>query len=264
MNLHTAHRGIEGEASRRGDRVTERLPLPELIDGRADDLSRYRDRHGARRNEHDVPALQPYVVSGDAPEQIRVPVERAGEVSAAPHLDVTERPVLGRPAGRVQRRENRARACHLVGAGAGDLSNHEDLDGSYLGDRYLELCRGASTTSDPGIHPAQPRVELILELAHGQVGHVDLPDLRDNDETLAGHFEAMGQLHVAGEDQDQHVARAQAVVLVDRPRHDGIELGAAPPEHVQPEDLEFLRRLGQGIGAQGIGDELGRVGQDPE
>ena len=62
----------------------------------------------------------------------------------------------------------------------------------------------------------EPRRHELLELAEREVGDVDLPDLRHDDEALARDVERVAGLHVAGEDEHEPVAGAEAVVGVDR------------------------------------------------
>jgi hypothetical protein len=97
----------------------------------------------------------------------------------------------------------------------------------------------------------------VLELAHGEVGHVELPGLGDHDESLARHLQHVGLLNVTGQDEDQDVARAELVVLVHRARVHRLELGREPAEGLDAEDLELgrlhrLEGIGERIGAQGV------------
>ncbi len=122
------------------------------------------------------------------------------------------------------------------------------------------LVRGVRASAHPGIHPAQPIVELIFQLAHGQIGHVHLAHLGNHDEPLAGHVQGVRLLHVAGEDQYQHVARAQPIILVHRARLHRLEPGRGSPKRLQSEQLEaatlqHAERIGQRVGPGGIGSD---------
>ena len=136
----------------------------------------------------------------------------------------------------------------------------------------LVVAFGAS--ADTGIDPAEPAVELVLELAQGEVGDIDLAHLGDDDEALAGHVEGVGLLDVAGQDEDQHVAGAQPVVLVHRPGCAGwnrvdVRRKVSSPEKLEP-GAAGRQRIGQRVGPggvrlhkpEGVENLLQRVGDD--
>ena len=163
---------------------------------------------------------------------------------------------LGGAAGQVERGEDGAGARDLVGAGPGHVADHEDLVGPEPRDGDLKPGGGAGPPPDAAVDPAEPGIEQVLEVAQGQTGHVDLSHLGDDDEALAGDLEGVGQLHVAGQDQDQHVAGPEAIRGVDRPGDHRLELGADPLEHLQAEDRQRpggVGRRGPEVGAAGAG-----------
>jgi hypothetical protein len=86
---------------------------------------------------------------------------------------------------------------------------------------------------------------------------VHLADLRDDDEALSRHLQQMRLLHVAGENEDQHVAGSQPVVLIHRAGRRRLELGGETAEGLESEDLEPAwldrgQRIGQRVRAQGV------------
>ena len=97
----------------------------------------------------------------------------------------------------------------------------------------------------------KPVVEQIFELRQAEIRDVDLPNLRNHHEPFAAHLECVRQFHVAGEDQDQHVARTQPIVGVHGPALGRLELGADSTKDIQPEErqprLDNCRRVAQGV-----------------
>ena len=85
-----------------------------------------------------------------------------------------------------------------------------------LAERDLEPGGCSRAAPHTGVHPPEPGVEHVLQLAQREVGDVDLAHLGDDDEALAVHVEGVRLLDVAGENQDQQITGTQAVVLVHR------------------------------------------------
>lgn len=212
------------------------------------------------RHKDDVAGLQPNVGGVAAAKQIIVEIETVDERAAAANLDLPEAAVGGGAAGGVERVQHGAGARDLVGARPDDVARHVDLDVPEPGERELKPGRPVPVPPDPGVHPAEAAGKLCLELTEREVGHVDLAHLRDDHEPFAGHLQGVGPLHVAGEDEHEHVPGAEPVVLVDGARLGGLESCRAAPEGFDAEQLEpaaeHRDRVCQRVGAERIGAEV--------
>ncbi len=250
--------GTRLEAAGELDRVAQRLVGTELVDRRPEHLAGNRGEPAVDRDEHHVAALQPDFGRVAPLEQVVVQIEAVHQLGPAPHQDVPEGAVGGRTAGRIERREHRSRRRDLICAGPHHVAGDVDLDVAKFADRELELRRGIGSAADAGVDPAQPVVQQILDLAQRQVRDVDLAHLPDDDESLPGDGEGLRALDVTGEDEHEHVARAQPVVLVHRTGLGGLEAGGGAAEGLDPEDLEPCAPehgdgVGQRVGPQRVG-----------
>ena len=270
MNGDSGLHGGRVESTREGDRVPQRLEGPELVDGRPQHLARDDGEPAVDRNEHHVAGLQPDIGGIAAVEEVIVEVEAVHQGAAAPDLHVAEAAIHRRAPGGVQRGEHGPGARHLIRARADDVTGHVDLDAAEPRERKLEAGRSVGPAAHPRVHPAQPHVELVLELGEREVGDVHLTDLRNDDKPFAGNRKGGRSLHVAGEDEHQHIAGPEPVVLVHRAGLRWLEPRGGPPEGLDPEELEAGTaqhgdRIGQRVGARRVGPEqMDRVEHCPE
>ena len=186
------------------------------------------------RHEYHVTGLQPDVAARVAAQQVVVQVHRRHGLAEAAHLYRTHVRALGQPAGRVQRRQHRAERADLVGAWLTDLAHHVHLVGAHVGDRNIEPRRGVGLPHT-GVHSAQARKQHVAQLVERQVRDEHLPDLRNENESLASHLQLVGQLDVAGENQYQLIGGAELVVGGHGTREQRQELRRRAPEHIHPE-----------------------------
>jgi hypothetical protein len=216
VNPHSGLIGRRSESSGELDQVTQRLLCLQLIHRGTGHLSGYFDEAAVNRHEDHVPVLEPDVAGVDTVQQVVVDVERIHQLITPADLYAPEAPIGTRAPRCVERVEYRAGAGHLIGSGAHHISHDEDLNISEPREGDLELGASIGRTPDSGIHSPQPAVELILELCQGEIGHVDLADLRNDDEAFPVDRESVRLFDVAGENQDQHVSRSEPIVLVNR------------------------------------------------
>jgi hypothetical protein len=86
------------------------------------------------------------------------------------------------------------------------------------------MSRCSRTAAYAGVHSPKTAVENILKLAQCEIGDLNLTDLRNDDETLACDVDCVGDFDIAGQNEHEPIARAKAVVLVDRAGQIRIEL----------------------------------------
>ena len=169
------------------------------------------------RHEHHIARLEPDVAAGVAAEQVIVQIERRDRLAEALHFDAAHVRALGHTARRVQCREHRAERADLVRPWLRHFAHHKDLVRPYIGYGDVEPRRRVRAAAHPGVHVPEASVQHITQLGQCEIADEHLPDLGDEDEPLACHLQRVGELDVARENQDEHVARPQVVVGRDRP-----------------------------------------------
>ena len=217
------------------NQIGQALPPLQLVHRGPHHRARQIHPRAVHRHEDHVARLEPDVVARLAPQQIVVQIERRHRLAGALHHDVAHVGPLGHAPCRVQRRERGAERADLVRPRLRYLAHHVDLIGPYVGNRNIESRGGTGPALHARVHPAQPDVQHVAQLIERQVGHEHLAHLRNQNESLARHRQRVGQLHVAREDQDQLIARAQLVVGRHRTREQREELRGRAAEHVHPE-----------------------------
>ncbi len=187
------------------------------------------------RHEHHVSRLEPDVVARIPVQQVIVQVERRQRLAGAPHLDRAHVGALRHTARGIEPRQHRAERADLVGARLRHLAHDVHLVRAHVGDGDVEPRARARRALHTGIHPAEARVQHVAQLVEGEIRDEHLPNLRDQDEPLAGHLERVRQLHVARQDQHQHVTGPELVVGGNGTRQQGEELRRGAPKHVHAE-----------------------------
>ena len=245
FDRHPRARGIGIEAAGGGEQVGEGFVRGDVVRLGTQHATADRDAAFADPDIYHVTVLEAHVVPGVALEQVVVEVERGHLGAIAPHGDGARVRPLGHTARGVQGSEHRAKRTHLVGTGLVHFAHHVHLHRAHIGDGEVELGRGIGTAAHAGVDAAEPVVKDVARLIECEVGEEHLTHLRDQHEPFARDRKLIGQLDVAGEDQDEDVTSAEAIVGWHRTREQRQELGGAAAEHVDAKHAARrpLRRL---------------------
>jgi len=100
------------------------------------------------------------------------------------------------------------------------------------------MCCRSWTAAHSRVHATEPVVQSVLEIGHRHVVHVDLADLRNDDEPFPTDGKLVGLLDVAGKNQCQLIAWINAVIRVNRPGEIGVERARSVAEEIESEDHE--------------------------
>src|SRR5204863_9535601 len=128
----------------------------------------------------------------------------------------------------------RPQGAQLVRARLLHLPDHVHLIDAHATDDHVELDRGGGA-AQLRVHPRQVIVQGAARARERQVVHVDLPDLWDEDGSLARDLELVGLLYAARQRQDQNVTRTQAIHRIDGTGELWQELGRRAAEHMYAE-----------------------------
>src|SRR5438105_11192294 len=118
-------------------------------------------------------------------EQVVVDVERVDRHTTTPYQHLAQATVLGRSERSVQGSERGSRARDAIATGPENIACHEDLIAAEPRGRDVEVSSGARSPSNSGVYAAEFLVEGILQLAHSDVVHPNLTDLRNHDKPFA-------------------------------------------------------------------------------
>ncbi len=161
----------------------------------------------------------------------------------APDVDLPHVGPLGDAPRRVQGAQGRAERADLIGARLFHLADDVHLVCAHVGDGDVEAGSRVRPAFDPRVNSTEPRVQHVAQVLEGQVRHEYLAYLLDQDEALPGDRQRVRELHVAGQDQHEHIAGSELVVGRHGASEQGEELRGRPPEHVCPKDV-CNRRVG--------------------
>ena len=195
-----------------------------------------------RAHEYHISRLETQVSGGVASYEIIVDVEFPDFLSAAAQADRAEGAVVAGTTSCVQRGHQGARARDAITARADHIADDKDLVTPKLGDRDLEVCGRGGSLLHSRVHAPEASVEQFLELGDGQVGHRDLPDLRNQHEPFAGHVKRLRRLNLTRQDEYQAVPRPKAVGRIDRAVEIWLELCLRRPEQIRTEDWHIHAR----------------------